>query len=69
MKRRCHNCKHYTDETFTPTGISIGYCYRKESKRYGLPDGSIQTVAYADSSCRYFEEKEDVDQITFLSGR
>ena len=64
MNRKCYNCKHYTDETFTPTGISIGYCYNKESKRYGLPDRSIQTVAYADSSCRYFEEKEDVDQGT-----
>ena len=67
MDRKCRSCKNYTDETFTPTGIGIAYCHHKESKRYGLPDGSIQTVAYADSTCRYFEAKDDVDQITFLS--
>lgn len=66
MKRRCYNCKHYTSETLTPTGIGIGYCYHKESKRYSLSEGSIQTVTYADSTCRYFEVKEDVDQITFI---
>lgn len=69
MNRKCYNCKHYTDETFTPTGIGISYCYHKESKRYGLSDGSIQTVTYADSTCRYFKEKDDVDQVTFLSER
>lgn len=69
MNRRCYNCKHYTSETLTPTGIGIGYCYHKESKRYGLPDGSIQTVTYADSTCKYFEVQEDVDQITFILER
>lgn len=69
MKRRCYNCKHYTSETLTPTGIGIGYCYHKESKRCGLPDGSIMTVTYADSTCKYFEVQEDVDQITFILER
>ena len=58
MNRKCFNCKYYTDETFTPSGIGIGYCYHKESKRYDLPERSIQTVTYADSTCRYFEVKK-----------
>ena len=36
----------------------MAYCDRKESKRYGLPEGSIRTVTYADCSCRFFEEKK-----------
>ena len=65
MKHRCHNCKHYTDETLTSTGICIGYCYYKERKWYGLFDRNI----YADSTCRYFEEKDNVGQITFIPER
>ena len=53
----CRNCKHYESETFTSTGKGIAYCYEKESRRYGLPHGSIQTVTYEDSRCRFFKDR------------
>lgn len=54
----CEHCKYYTDESFTPTGAGIAYCYEKESRRYGKPTGSIQTVVYADGSCKYWKDKK-----------
>ena len=59
----CRNCKHYESGTFTSTGKGIAYCYEKESRRYGLPHGSIQTVTYEDSKCRFFK---DGSQMSFL---
>ena len=55
----CKGCVHYRDESYTPTGIGVAYCDEKESKRYGLPSGSIDTVVYEDSkACRYFRSKK-----------
>lgn len=54
--RICNNCKYYTDETYTPTGIGIAYCDVKESRRYSKPDGSIRTVTYEESTCRYWTD-------------
>lgn len=54
--RICKNCKHYVAETHTPTGVGIAYCDVKESRRYGKPDGSIQTVIYENSTCRYWTD-------------
>lgn len=54
---RCKDCIGYKDETFTPTMIGIAYCGIKESKRYGMRIGAINTVVYEDSTCRYFKQK------------
>ena len=58
MDNTCKQCKHYTDESHTTTGIGIAYCGHKESKHYGLQDDSIQTVVYENGKCRYFESGE-----------
>lgn len=57
--KTCKKCKYYQDETYTPTGKGIAYCYEKESRRYGMPTGSIQTVVYTDGNCRYWKEKNE----------
>ena len=57
--KTCKTCKYYEDETNTPTGEGIAYCYEKESRRYGMPTGSIQTVVYADGNCRYWKEQNE----------
>lgn len=59
MIKKCCTCEHYKDETHTETGVGIAYCYEKESRRYGLSTGSIQTVVYADGYCRYWKEKNE----------
>jgi hypothetical protein len=60
--KTCKSCKYYEDETHTPTGEGIAYCYEKESRRYGMQTGSIQTVVYADGNCRYWKEKNETRQ-------
>lgn len=57
--KTCKFCKYYENETYTPTGEGIAYCYEKESRRYRMPTGSIQTVVYADDHCRYWKEKNE----------
>ena len=52
----CKQCKYYIDESYTSTGIGIAYCYMKDSKRYNMPYGSIQSVVYEDGKCRYFQD-------------
>ena len=57
--RKCKDCEFYTDETYTSTGVGIAYCYEKESKRYGLPTGSLKTVVYEDGSCKCWKGKHE----------
>ena len=63
--KRCKECRHYRNESYTPTGIGIADCGIKESRRYGKMDGSIMTVVYENQSCRYFERNNPYYQQTF----
>ena len=57
--KTCKNCEYYQDETHTPTGIGIAYCYEEQSRRYRMPTGSIQTVVYEDQNCKYWKGKNE----------
>ena len=57
---KCKDCKYYRNETYTPTGIGVAICDMKESKRYNMPYGSLETVVYEDDSCRYFKDKNQM---------
>ena len=61
LMRICKNCKYYKDETHTLTGVGIAYCDVKESRKYGKPDGSIRTVTYEDSTCRYWTDGRQME--------
>lgn len=55
----CKDCAYYYGEDFTETGVGIGYCDVKESRRYRMDDGSIPTVVYEDGSCKHYRRAED----------
>lgn len=59
--KQCKQCRYYYSEKYTPTGIGIAYCDVKESRRYCMPDGSIQTVVYEDGTCRYWADGRQME--------
>ena len=63
--KTCKSCEHYKKESHTSTGVGIAYCDEKESRRYGMPTGSIQTVVYEDGHCKYWKEINELEQCKF----
>ena len=58
---KCKDCVHYRDESHTPTGVGIAYCNVKESRRYGMEDGSIVTCVFEDDKCRYWKDGRQME--------
>ena len=60
-KPRCENCVYFHDKDVTSTGKILGYCNMKDSKRFGLPYGSLRFVVYGDGKCPYFKAKQQIE--------
>lgn len=62
QKPTCHDCIYYYGQRLTSTNIETGYCDMKDSKRFGLPYGSLQFVVYGDNrKCKYYEKIRNIE--------